>query len=49
MGCENGKLFLRKPLGQICVDLREQNRRNSTALLRILRVKIGQRWPKAEM
>ena len=41
--------FWRSDFGRICVDLREQNRRNSTALLRILWVKIGQRWPEDEM
>ncbi len=31
------------------VDLIEQNRRHSSVMLRILRLKIDQRWPEDEM
>ena len=30
-------------------DPTEQNRRRSIATLRILRLRLGQRWPKSEM
>src|SRR5208337_4410493 len=36
-------------LGSGLADPTEQNRRRSIATLRILRVRIGQRWPKSEM
>ena len=35
--------------GSDLADLTEQNRRRSMATLRILRLRIGQRWPKSEM
>jgi len=31
------------------VDLNERNWRNSCAILRVSRLKIGQRWPEDEM
>jgi len=59
LGCWYHRIFKELSRNNCCVkalrfgwdlaDLIEQNHRNSSAISRILRLRIGQRWPKDEM